>query len=151
MLAVLDARPDMRAVARGAALTVRRPGHQGRVSRFQSTAVLLIDFQRAFLDGGWAKRHGLECGELDPVLQAAERTASALHLVRAKERSASVSALGPGAVPIPVMTTRCYLDAPDCEVPPLLSEHLATAPWVHKPTMDVMKAQGFSEWMGRCE
>ena len=99
---------------------------------------MLIDFQRAFLDGAWAKQHGVASGEMRPIIAAAERAASVL-----LGQPTSFGAM-------PIMTTRCYLDGPDSELPPFLVECLPTdVPFVHKPTMDVMKSADFTGWMER--
>eukprot|EP00667_Euglena_gracilis_P022730 EG_transcript_25409 len=96
-------------------------------------AVLLIHFQRAFLDGYWAMHFGAD--QVVPIRRAAERTA------RLFERGV----LGR----LPTMSSRCYLDPPDCDPVPELAEHYRrhAIPWVWKPNTNIMQAAGFAEWL----
>jgi len=96
-------------------------------------AVLLIDFQRAFLDGFWARHFGVH--QVAPIRQAAERTAA-------------LFAQGVFSH-LPVMASRCYLDPPDCETVDELVEHYQRhrVPWVWKPDTNITEADGFVEWL----
>lgn len=94
-------------------------------------AILLIDFQRAFLDGQWARGYGLE--EVQPIVTAAANTAEAF------DRGWLDS--------VPAIYTRCYLDPPDAEPPDILDAALQPLPWVWKPSANVMEAEGFSDWI----
>merc|ERR1711879_121533 len=96
-------------------------------------ALLLIDFQRAFLDGYWAKHFGLD--EVRPIDRAAKRVATLF----SSGRLAS----------IPVLSSRCYLEYPDSEPPEVLHVYLApdSVPWVWKPNTNIMEAEGFPEWL----
>ena len=96
-----------------------------------TTCLLLLDFQRAFLDGIWARHFGLE--QVKDIQSASEKVSSLF-------KSGSLRN-------IQIICSRCYLDSPDQEPPDVLKVHLANIPHVWKPTMNIMLADGFSKWL----
>ena len=122
-------------------------------------ALLLIDFQRTFLDGNWAQEHGLESGEVQPIVEAAERTSILLQGLRdaqeqRKDLLALTGTLPRGMAPlkpVPVMVTRCYLEEGEgSELAPQLLNALGEGealPWVYKPSDNVMDLTADGELM----
>ena len=45
--------------------------------------------------------------------------------------------------------SRCYLGGVDSEPPPELGGMLSPLPCFHKPTTNIMKAEGFAPWLER--
>ena len=108
-------------------------------SSARGVALLLIDFQRAFLDGAWAQRFGLADGDLEPIVQAVQRTVDLFE-----------SPSSPIIHGLPIMATRCFREPPQEAEPPEAFKGvpaLATAPWVPKPTMDVTATPEFRTWL----
>jgi nicotinamidase-related amidase len=112
-------------------MTGTKRGLKHAATAYSEVAVLLIDWQRAFLDGVWAQEFGLE--QVGPIVTAATNTAEIF------DRGI--------LAPLPIIATRCYLVPPDSEPPKFLYADVAPLPWVWKPTMNVMQADGFAEWM----
>ena len=93
--------------------------------------VLLIDLQRAFVDGIW--RANLPDEEVEPIKKSFENC---------------TSLLGSGLGKIPILMTRCPFPGKDFD----LYGSLATVvdqnqPYVIKPSTSVMHAHGFSHWV----
>merc|ERR1711934_512072 len=94
-------------------------------------ALLLIDWQRSFIDGPWAQHFGRH--QVGPIAEAVTRTAA---LFQDRDTLQGVS----------LLCSRCYLNT-GSEPPPELHKHLNELAWVHKPTTNIMLAAGFSEWI----
>jgi len=92
-------------------------------------AMLVIDPQRAFVDGAWARHFG----DVEPIIAAFD--ALAVHL--ASDELAGVA----------LMTTRVPYAPPDDELYASLSPHLREAPQLLKPTTDVTANPRFNEWL----
>lgn len=94
-------------------------------------ALLLIDLQRAFVDGIW--RASLPDEEVQPIKKSFENCASLL---------------GSDLGKIPILMTRCPFQGNDFE----LCDSVASVvdkdqPYVIKPSTSVMHAHGFRQWV----
>lgn len=95
-------------------------------------ALLLIDCQRAFLDGYWAQHFGTD--QVEPIERAFANTIALLR------RPALLSGCA-------VLRTKCYTDGDEAEHPPELDELLRDVPCVWKPTTDVTLNPRFHDWL----
>lgn len=95
------------------------------------TALLLIDCQKAFLDGDWARYFGLD--QVKPIEEAFAKT---IALLRRPERLAGCA----------VLCTRCYTSGEEAEFEDSLRPLLAGVPCVWKPTTDVTRNPKFHDW-----
>ena len=105
---------------------------------FSRTALLLIDFQKAFTTGSWAQRFGGE-SQLQDIARACKEVAKLLDGTEGAARMIPSN--------IPILSTRCYLDgehdAPFVEGLEVLLEH----PCLHKPGTDVTQNSAFEPWL----
>jgi len=96
-------------------------------------ALLLIDFQKAFVEGSWAKWFGIK--QVADIVRAGKETTQLLTSGRLPKNT-------------PVLCTKCYRTGIQDE--PYLEEmepFLRDMPWVHKPTMDVTWTRKFWKWL----
>jgi len=97
------------------------------------TALVLLDCQKAFLNGDWAEYFGGRA-QVGPIQEAFERT---LALLGAPWKLS-------GCV---MLCTRCYTDGEEAEYIDSLAPFLREVPWVWKPTMDITQNARFHTWM----
>lgn len=93
--------------------------------------LLLIDLQRAFVDGIW--RAHLPDDEVEPIKKSFENCASLL---------------GSGLRNVPVLMTRCPFEGRDFELHDSLTSVVdQNQSFVIKPSMSVIHAHGFGQWV----
>ena len=93
--------------------------------------LLLIDLQRAFVDGIW--RAYLPDEEVEPIKKSFENCAKLL---------------GSGLKNVPTLMTRCPFEGNDFELHESLTSVVAkNQRYVIKPSTSVMHANGFREWV----
>ena len=93
--------------------------------------LLLIDLQRAFVDGIW--RMGLPDEEVEPIKKSFETCATLL---------------GSGLRNVPILMTRCPFEGNDFELHDSLASVVEkNQRYVIKPSTSVMHAHGFREWV----
>ena len=98
----------------------------------RDTALLLIDFQRGFITGTWAKQQG-GADQVLPIADAAARLADLY-------ATDTVSSL-------PSLATRFFLQSPDALPPANLDAALSAIPWVSKQGSNVMESGDFAPWL----
>ena len=98
----------------------------------RSIGLLLIDLQRAFVDGVW--RANLPDEEIEPIKKSFENCANLLGQS--------------GLRKIPILMTRCPFEGEDFELhESLVSVVDKNQPYVIKPSTSVMHARGFRQWV----
>ncbi|KAJ7334381.1 hypothetical protein OS493_014692 [Desmophyllum pertusum] len=93
--------------------------------------LLLIDLQRAFVDGIW--RANLPDEEVEPIKKSFQNCANLL---------------GSGLNNVPTLMARCYFQGSDFELHDSLTSVVGkNQRYVIKPSTSVMHAHGFREWV----
>jgi len=95
------------------------------------TALILIDCQKAFLSGGWARYFGLD--QVSPIKSAFANT---LDLLRSKEKLSGCD----------ILCTKCYTEGDEADFVDELLPFLRDTPCVWKPNTNITQNPRFHDW-----